>query len=133
MTASSRIIYPLLSIFVILSGTIVVFSKALENKGVDTTVLLAANGLFFLLNIIVFFIQKKALSHSNPNVFVRTVIAGMMIKMFVCAIAVIAYVVLTGPGYNKKAVFISLFIYLIYLAVEVGTIIRLNNRSKSNA
>lgn len=133
MTVSSRIIYPLLSIFIILSGTIVVFSKALEKKGVDSTVLLVANGLFFLLNIIVFLIQKKALSHSNPNVFVRTVIAGMMIKMFVCAIAVIAYVVLTGPDYNKKAVFISLFIYLIYLAVEVGTIIRLNNRSNSNA
>lgn len=131
MTASSRFIYPLLAIFIILSGILIAFSKALEKAGVDTKILLVANGLFFLLNVIVSLVQKKALAHSNPNVFVRTVIAGMMIKMFACAIAVIAYVILTGPDYNKKAVFISLFIYLIYLAVEVGTIIRLNNRSNA--
>jgi uncharacterized membrane-anchored protein len=131
MNASNKTIYPLLAIFTIISGMLVVFSKALESKGIDTTILLAANGLFFLLNIIVFFIQKKALSHSNPNVFVRTVIAGMMIKMFTCAIAVIAYVTIVGPGYNKKSVFISLFIYLIYLGVEVATITRLNNRSRN--
>lgn len=129
MTASTRFIYPLLAIFTILSGTIVVFSKSFEKAGVDVTILLAANGLFFLLNILVFLIQKNALTHSNPNVFVRSVIAGMMIKMFTCAIAVIAYVTIAGPGYNKKAVFISLFIYLLYLAVEVGTIMRLNKRN----
>ena len=131
MNPSNRFILPLLAIFTILSGTLVVFSSSLEKKNIDTTVLLGANGLFFLLNLVVFFIQKKALGHSNANVFVRTVIAGMMIKMFVCAIAVIAYVTLTGPDYNKKSVFISLFIYLIYLAVEVGTIIRLNNRGNA--
>lgn len=131
MTAVSRFIYPLLAIFTVLSGLIIVFGRSLEKAGVDTTVLLAANGLFFLLNVVVFLIQKKALTHSNPNVFVRTIIAGMMIKMFSCAIAVIAYVTLMGPGYNKKSVFISLFIYLIYLGVEVATIIRLNNRSNA--
>ncbi|RYY70563.1 MAG: hypothetical protein EOO13_06190 [Chitinophagaceae bacterium] len=131
MTAPNRVIYPLLAIFAILSGMIVVFSKSLERYNVETTVLLAANGLFFLLNVIVSLTQKKALGNSNPNVFVRSVIAGMMIKMFVCAIAVLAYVTLVGPGYNKKGVFISLFIYLIYLAVEVGTIMRLNKRSNA--
>lgn len=129
MTASTRFIYPLLAVFAILSGIIVVFSKAMEKAGVDSTVLLAANFLFFLLNLVVYFTQIKALSNSNANVFVRTVIGGMMIKMFSCAIAVIAYVTITGPGYNKKAVFISLFIYLIYLAVEVGIIMRLNKRN----
>ena len=131
MNASNKTIYPLLAIFTVISGLLVVFSKSLEAQGVDTTVLLAANGLFFILNLIVFFIQKKALTNSNPNIFIRTVIAGMMIKMFTCAIAVIAYVTLIGPGYNKKSVFISLFIYLIYLGVEVATITRLNNRSRN--
>jgi len=131
MTASTRFIYPLLAVFTILSGSIIVFSKSLEKAGIDTTILLSANGLFFLLNLVVFLIQKKAMTHSNPHVFVRTVIAGMMIKMFACAIAVIAYVTITGPGYNKRSVFISLFIYLIYLAVEVGIIMRLNKRSNA--
>ena len=131
MTASNRFIFPLLIVFTILSGMIVVFSKSLERSGIDSGILLGANGLFFLLNLIVFFIQKKALTHQNPNVFVRTVIAGMMIKMFTCAIAVIAYVTLAGSEYNKKAVFLSLFIYLFYLAAEVGTIMKLNKRSNA--
>ncbi len=131
MTASTRFIYPLLIVFIFLSGIIITFSKALEKAGVDTTVILGANGLFFLLNLLVFLIQKKALLHSNPNVFVRTVISGMMIKMFTCVIGVLSYVVLTDGTYNKKAVFISMFIYLIYLGVEVGTIMRLNKRSNA--
>ena len=131
MTASTRFIYPLLIVFIFLSGIIITFSKALEKAGVDTAVILGANGLFFLLNLVVFLIQKKALLHSNPNVFVRTVISGMMIKMFTCVIAVLSYVVLTDGTYNKKAVFISMFIYLIYLGVEVGTIMRLNKRSNA--
>ena len=129
MTSSTRFFYPLLAICAILSSLIFIFSKSLEKAGVDTSVLLAANALFFLLNILVSLTQKNALANKNPNVFVRTVIGGMMIKMFTCAIAVLAYVVLVGPGYNKKAVFISLFIYLIYLSVEVGTIMKLTRRN----
>jgi hypothetical protein len=56
---------------------------------------------------------------------------GMMLKMFVCAIAVLAYVVIIGNDYNKKAVFISLFFYLIYLAVEVAILTRLNNKKNA--
>ena len=71
------------------------------------------------------------MGHSNPNVFIRAVMGGMMFKMIVCAGAVIAYVLSIGTGYSKWAVFISLFIYLIYLAVEVATLMRLNNRKNA--
>jgi len=126
-----RIIYPLLALFAILSGALVVFSSSLERSGVDITILLAANSLFLLLNIATIAMQRKALANSNPNVFIRSVMGGMMIKMFAAAIAVLAYVVLVGPGYNKKAVFISLFIYLLYLALEVAIVTKLNNRKKN--
>ena len=126
-----RIIYPLLALFAILSGALVVFSSSLERSGVDITILLAANALFLLLNIATIAMQRKALANSNPNVFIRSVMGGMMIKMFAAAIAVLAYVVLVGPGYNKKAVFISLFIYLLYLALEVAIVTKLNNRKKN--
>ncbi len=99
--------------------------------GVDVNVLLGANGIFFIINILVFLYQKQALTNPNPNVFIRSVLGGMMVKMFVCAIAVFGYVVLLGPTYNKKAVFISMFLYLIYLAVEVATLMRLNNKKNA--
>lgn len=128
MNASPRLLYPMLVLFAIISVLILSMAGFLKKYGIDTNVLLVANGIFLLINILVFLMQKKAHSHSNPNVFVRAVMGGMMLKMLVCAIAVIVYVVSIGNTYNKKAVFISLFIYLIYLAVEVATLMRLNNK-----
>ncbi|MEQ1555090.1 MAG: hypothetical protein ABL929_12970, partial [Ferruginibacter sp.] len=63
--------------------------------------------------------QKNALANKNPNVFIRSIIAGMMIKMFSTVLAILIYVVFTGKNYNTKAVFISLLMYLVYLAAEV--------------
>lgn len=131
MSSSSRFLLPLVGIFVLITAFIFALKSMLTSYNVDTSVLLAANLIFLLTNIIVFIFQHKALSHTNPNVFVRSVIAGMMVKMFVCAIAVVAYVVAIGDNYNKKAVFISLFFYLIYLAVEVAILMRLNNRKNA--
>ena len=131
MSLSSRFLFPILGLFAFISILILSFSGILKNYGIDTNVLLVANCIFLLLNIIVFLIQKKALSHPNPNVFIRSVMGGMMLKMIVCAIAVLSYVLSIGPGYNKRSVFISLFIYLIYLAVEVATLMRLNNKKNA--
>lgn len=127
MSPSARFLLPLLSLFAILTVMIFSLKGIFVKYGVDANVLLAANGIFLLINILVFLYQKQALNNSNPNVFIRSVMGGMMFKMFVCAIAVLAYVLLVGKDYNKKAVFISMFIYLFYLAVEVATLMRLNN------
>jgi hypothetical protein len=128
MSLSSRFLFPILGLFLIITLVILAFSAFLQRNGIHTGVLLVANGIFLLLNIIVFLIQKKAIAHPNPNVFIRSVMGGMMLKMLVCAVAVLAYVLSVGPGYNKRSVFISLFIYLIYLAVEVTILMRLNNK-----
>lgn len=131
MNSTSRFLLPLLILFAIINFLIFILKTVFTRYNVDGTVLLGANAIFLVMNILVFLFQQKALKHSNPNVFIRSVIGGMMLKMFVCAIAVLGYVVLIGPDYNKKAVFISLFFYLFYLAAEVGILMRLN--SKKNA
>ncbi|MBC7867432.1 MAG: hypothetical protein H7X88_07850 [Gloeobacteraceae cyanobacterium ES-bin-316] len=131
MTPSARFLRPLLLLFAVLTIFILSLKTFLVKYGVDVNVLFAANFIFLLINVLVFLYQKKALTNPNPNVFIRSVIAGMMIKMFVCAIAVLAYVVLVGKDYNKKAVFISMFIYLIYLAAEVATLMKLNNQKNA--
>ena len=131
MTSTSRFLLPLFVLFTLLTLIIFLLSGVFTRFAVDRNVLLYANTLFLLINIVVFLFQQKAFSNPNPNVFIRSVIGGMMLKMFVCAIAVIAYVVLVGPTYNTKSVFISLFFYLFYLAAEVAILMRLN--SKKNA
>ena len=117
-------------VFSVITAVCLIFHKPITAWGADVLVLGAANLLFFLLNVIVFLMQKKVMNNINPNVFVRSVIGGMMIKMFTCVIAVLAYTLIVGSEYNKKAVFISLFIYLFYLAAEVMAITKINYAAK---
>ena len=126
MKLFGKMLLPVLMIFFWLSIFILFQNKLWAKYNVDKNVLLGANVLFLVTGILVFFMQKNALGNKNPNVFVRSVIAGIMIKMFSTVIAVLAYVVTVGQGYNKRAVFISLFMYLIYLAAEVIAISKVN-------
>jgi hypothetical protein len=126
MKFSGKILMPVYVIFAALTCFILLANSLWIKYNVDKNVLLAANVLFLVTSLLVFIMQKKALTNTNPNVFVRSIIAGMMIKMFSTAIAVLAYVLIVGKGYNTSAVFISLFMYLIYLAAEVLAISKVN-------
>jgi RsiW-degrading membrane proteinase PrsW (M82 family) len=124
-------LYSLLIVFLVITALIVSCASLFVKYNIDGNVLLAANIIFLVLGIIVFFIQQKALKNSNPNVFVRSVIAGTMIKMFGTVIAVVVYLLANGGSYNKKAVFIALFMYLIYLGVEVIAISKINKQKNA--
>ncbi len=128
MKLFGKMLLPLFLIFIALMIFIVSAGELWRKYNIDTSVLLGANILFMGTGLLVFFIQKNALHNKNPNVFIRSVMAGMMIKMFSTVIAVLAYVVIVGLTYNKKAVFISLFMYLIYLAAEVFAISKANSK-----
>lgn len=128
MKLFGKMLLPLLIIFIILTIFILSATNFLHKYNIDANVLLGANFLFMTIGLLVFFIQKNALTNKNPNVFIRSVIAGMMIKMFSTVIAVLAYVVLIGQTYNKRAVFISLFMYLLYLTAEVVAISKANSK-----
>ena len=129
MKLFSKMLLPVIIVFVAVCIIIMAASGLLTRNHIDRDVLLGANLFFMLLGILVFFIQAKALNNSNPNVFIRSITLGMLIKMFATVLAVLAYTVYAGAGFDKKAVFISLFIYLLYLSAEVMAITKLNKRN----
>jgi len=131
MNSQKKIIFPLFIIFLFLSASLSISKTILSKWGIDYKVLLVANALFFLVSLGVFFMQKKALYHTNPNVFIRSVMAGMLIKMGVCVFAVIVYRLLAGNSVNKVSVFVAMFLYLLYLAVEVRVIMKLNRQKNA--
>ncbi|MEO6537868.1 MAG: hypothetical protein ABIT07_06550 [Ferruginibacter sp.] len=124
-----RLFFPFIIVFVFLSLLTLAAWKFSTHNNIDTKVLLVSNALFFSVAALVFFLQKKGFKNSNPNKFVRSILTGMMVKMFFCVVAVLIYTIAIGDGFNKKAVFISLFFYLIYLAVEVKVLMKLNKQS----
>ncbi len=128
MKLFGKMLLPLLGIFTALSIFIYSIPALWARYSIDKNVLMGANLLFMGTGVLVFFMQKNALTNKNPNVFIRSVMAGMMIKMFSTVLTVLAYVVIAGPGYDKKAVFISLFMYLLYLTAEVVAISKENSK-----
>ena len=128
MTPQNKIILPLFTVFVLTNLTLYA-ARAIEVKwGIDFYVLFFANDIFFLLSLVAFFMQRKALGKSNPNVFIRSVMGGMLIKMFVTITAVIVYRLIAGNSVSKVSVFLAMFLYLIYLGVEVAVITKLNRQ-----
>lgn len=119
---------PLL-IFAGVTGIIQLARIPLQNAAIHISVLMGANAFLAVIHLLVAALQKRALANPNPNVFIRSVMSGMLIKMVAVALAVVLYNVLAGPVFSGKTVFVALFIYLLYLAGEVYTISVLNRRN----
>ncbi len=126
MNPGFKVLVPLLITFLVLAILIFTAKIFYADRRVDYMVIMAANCLFFLISLFVFRMQYKAMHNSNPNVFIRSVMAGMIIKVFACIIAVVAYYFLSRETFNKPAVYVSMIIYIIFLTVEVRTIMKLN-------
>lgn len=126
MQSPLRAIVPLCIVFIIFLLLPICFATFLVAHHVDHYVLLGANVLFFIISLVSFSIQKRGLANKNPHVFVRSVTGGMMIKMFFVIIAVIVYVFGSGNAFNKRAIFIALLLYLVYLFVEVMVVMKMN-------
>jgi len=131
MNPRKKIILPLIAIFIIFSGSLTASKTLLAKWGIDYNVLIIANIIFFIISLVAFFMQQKALANVNPNVFVRSVMAGMLIKMFVCIVAVIVYRLLAGNNVSKISVFAAMFLYLLYLGAEVAVITKLNRQKNA--
>ena len=131
MQNKNRQIFPLVFLFIILNTFLLTAASFFEKHGIDRDVLIIANTLLFLTNFIAFFLQRKALQNKNPNVFVRSMMGSMMIKMVVLLGAFLFYVVAFGKTVNKPAIYISLFLYVLYLAVEVMIVMKLNKQKNA--
>lgn len=125
-----KVLLPLFVTFLVLTA-IIMLANMFYAGGIDYTVVMAANCLFFLISLFVFRMQFLAMHNSNPSVFIRSVMLGMIIKVFGCIIAVVGYYFLSGKLFNKPAVYISMIIYIIFLTVEVRTIMKLNKQKNA--
>jgi len=131
MNQRSNVVLPLVITFILFAVALVLAWLFWKDASVNFVVLLGANVLFFLVSVAAFRIQYKAMHDSNPNVFIRKVMTTMLLKMFVALAAVMAYVFISGKNFNRPAVYISMLIYLVYLVVEVGLVMKLNKRKNA--
>ena len=126
-----KIFLPVILVFVILNSLIIIFKTFLENNGFDRDFLIIANLLLFILSLAAFYLQRSAIQSGNPNVFVRSVYKAMLLKLFVCFIAVIAYAFVKKSNINKPALFTSMGIYIIYTSFEVAGLMKAARKKKN--
>jgi len=122
---------PLLILFILILSVTFIIRGWLDSKGFDTNVLIGANILLFMLGLITFLLQLKGIKNSNPHVFVRGVMGGMIIKMFALVIALVVYINISDGNLNKRSIWAALFMYLIYLTIEVVLFMRLNRKANA--
>jgi hypothetical protein len=128
MRSGTKELLPFILIFIVFNNFFLFSKGFLARWQLDNLVLIIANSLFFLINVLAYSMQKKALKNANPNVFIRSVMAGMMIKMAICVVAVMIYALAFKSSFSKYTVFASMFLYFIYLAVEVRAATKLNKQ-----
>lgn len=128
MKSQAKELLPFILIFIVFNNFFLFGKEWLAKYGIDHLVMIVANSLIFVLNVLVYSMQKKALKNTNPNVFVRSVMGGMMIKMAVCVVALLIYALAFKKTFSKMSVFASMFLYLIYLFVEVKAAGKLNKQ-----
>ncbi|GAB3425073.1 hypothetical protein [Niabella aquatica] len=109
-------------VFVLLSAFFVVFKNTLTKAGVDTAVLLIANGILFLIGTFTIRNGLKAISNPNPHVFVRVFYTGFIIRLFACAIAAFIYIYSNNGKVDKTSLFACLGIYILYNVIEVSSL-----------
>jgi hypothetical protein len=128
MKPTKILIQPLILLF-LLFNTFFLFGKTLLGKwGLQFEFLIVANLIFFIISVIAFLMQKKALKNANPNVFIRSVMGGMLIKMAICIVAVAVYTIAFKENFSSNSIMAAMFLYLVYLGVEVAVATKLNRQ-----
>lgn len=120
---------PMILVFVLLTAILVSGKRFLEKNGIDQDLLIIGNLLLFLVTFITYIISFKSLFSKNPNVFIRAMYGGFIIKFFVIAIAAFIYIMTSKEQVNKPGLFICMGFYLLYTVLEVTALFRfLKNR-----
>ncbi|MFN2456717.1 MAG: hypothetical protein ABR502_00810 [Chitinophagaceae bacterium] len=122
----------LIFLFIIVNAfSISGFGQA-DEWNLDTTVLGIGNIIIFLITMASYIVASQSLKSSNPNVFVRTIMGSIMVKLFLCFIVAFIYIAKYKSNVNKPALFICMALYLIYTFMEVSVLSKLLKQQKAN-
>jgi hypothetical protein len=128
---SLKLLRPMMLTFIFLNAFFLLGKDWLSKKNVDQDVLIIGNLLLFIVTLVTFLLTYRSLKAINPNVFVRAMYGGFIIKFFVFAIAAFVYIMIAKKNVNKPALFFCMGLYIIYTIFEVGSLLRVLKQKKN--
>ena len=123
---------PVVLLFVILNAFFLTGKNMLQRWNVDHEVLIVGNALLFGITLISFLLAQKGSRNTNTHAFIRSIIGGIMIKLFVSVIAAFIYISIFKKNINKPALFTCMGLYLVYTFFEVSVLTK-QLKQKTNA
>ncbi|HEV2482105.1 MAG TPA: hypothetical protein VGS79_20710 [Puia sp.] len=100
--------------------------------GIDYRVLMGGNVLLFAVTTVSFVLYIRGLRNQNPYAFVRVMLGSMLVKFFVCLVAVLIYGMIARAAVNRNGILGCFVLYVLYTYLEVRMLLRMN-RKNSNA
>ena len=123
---------PVVLLFLILNAFFIAGRTMLQRWNDDQNVLMIGNALLFVITIISFLLAQRGLKNTNTHAFIRAIIGGIMIKLFVFIIAAFVYISIFKKQINKPALFTCMGLYLVYTFFEVSVLTK-QLKQKANA
>ena len=105
----------IVTIFVLLS--VVFYTMKFYAPYFNLIALEAGNTIMALLSLTTFVMVKKQ-TDSRPQAFVRGVYSASFLKLMVCMVSILVYVLLNREHIHKPSVFVLFGIYAIYTIIE---------------
>ena len=102
-------------IFILLS--IVFYAMKIYAPAYHFVALETGNGVMAILTLSSYFIVKKQIE-GRPQAFVRGVYSASFLKLMVCMVSILVYVLLNRSHIHKASVFVLFGIYTIYTVAE---------------
>ena len=94
------------------------------------SIAVGAHGLIWALTVISYRITQKSFENPNPQVSIRAIMGGFMIKFLVIALAAFIYIFLQRKLVNLPALYLAALFYILYTTIEVRLLLKqLKNRS----
>lgn len=124
--------FPIVILFVVLNSFFYSGKNLLQRWGADRDVLIIGNAILFFLTLISYLIAQRGIKNTNTHAFIRSVIGGIMIKLFVTIIVAFIYISIFKKEINKPALFTCMGLYLVYTFIEVSVLTK-QLKSKANA
>ena len=112
----SKFIIPTMIIFILLSA--IFFALQMYAPQYKFAVLESANVVMAFLSLVSYLMVQKQMGNNNTQAFVRGVSGASFLKLMVCMVSILVYVLINRSQIHKPSVFIMFCIYAVYTAAE---------------
>ncbi len=114
----------MVGLFLIISFVSMIFKESLNQQGLDWQVLMGGNIFLYIVTSISFHLLREGMVATTTAAFLTRVYGSILLKLFGCAIAALAYIFLSGSKLNKPALFTLMGLYLVYTFVEMRILMK---------